>query len=327
MKTAGTTIKKILRNFFRWIKSKEFLVFLFFLLISGFFWGVLAVKEPTERELVIPIKLNNIPKNVLITDIGYDSLKVTVRDNGYNLIGYDLSPIDAIQVNFVAHSKSDDGKISVSNSELIKLIRAKIERSTEIVSVKPDRLEIYYNYGDFKVVPVKINGDIRADDKYFLTMKRVKPDSVKIYATTSLLSQIDSINTSFFTISNAMGEVTKNVRLQKINGVKLEPEVVRVEAFADVRMSVSLDVPIQVENLPEDVILKTFPSKVSVEFVTGSSLKETLTPADFRVVVDYNEVEKGTGQKTLTLKLVSYPHSAKRPKMAISKVDYLIERK
>ena len=327
MKTAGTTIRNILRNSFRWIKSKEFLVFLFFLLVSGFFWGVLAVKETAERELAIPIKLSNVPKNVLITDIGYDTLKVTVRDNGYNLIGYYLSPIGPLQVNLVSYTKSDDGKVSVSNSELIKLIRTKLERSTEIVSVKPDRLEVYYNYGDFKMVPVIINGDIKADDKYFLTMKRVKPDSVKAYATTSILSQLDSVSTSYFRIADVTGEVSQNVRLKKINGVKFEPEFVKVEAFADVRMSVAMDVPIEVINLPSDVVLKTFPSKVSVEYVTGSSLKGSITPSDFRVVVDYNEVEKGTGQKTLTLKLVNSPHSAKRPKMAISKVDYLIERK
>ena len=63
--------------------NKEFLVFLFFFAISGAFWFVLAVKEPVEREVSIPVMVTNIPKNVILTDDSFDTLKVSVRDEGY----------------------------------------------------------------------------------------------------------------------------------------------------------------------------------------------------------------------------------------------------
>ena len=325
MRGSRKDVNKTLRNFFLWIKSKEFLVFLFFLFVSGLFWGGLAVKEPAEKEIGILISIVNQPKNVVITSDNVDTLKVTVRDNGYNFIGYYFERPEPIQIKFASYAK-DDGKISVNNAELAKMVKKRLERSAEIVSIKPEKIELYFNYGDYKVVPVALDADIKAADKYFITLKRVEPDTVRVYASKSLLANIDSAKTRYMRVSNLSGEATYNVELKKINGVKYEPSRVKLLVNADLQRDVSLEVPIEICNVPDSVLLRIFPSKVHVSFVTGTSLVENITPEDFRVEVDYNDVESGTGQKTLPLRLVKSPGMVKRPKMSLSKVDYLIEK-
>lgn len=323
MKGSTKVANNLFRNFFLWIRSKEFLVFLFFLIVSGFFWGVLAVKEPAEKDLDVIVRLVGVPKNVVVTDSWPDTLKVTVRDNGYNLIGYYLDEVNTIDIRFASYVR-EEGKIFVSNSEIIKLLKKKLERSTEIVVVKPDKLEAYYNYGDFKKVKVVFNGSLKAADKYYITKPRLMPDSVKVYANQSQLAALDSVKTTYLRISDISKNINERVRLQKISGVRFEPNVVRLTVNADVKRDATIDVPIEVVNVPDSIIVHVFPSKVSVSYVTGSSLIGAINASDFNVVVDYKDVEKGEG--TLPIKLVSKPSFVDRAQMAFNRVDYSIEK-
>ena len=55
------------KNFLFGFVNKEFLIFLFFLALSGTFWLLMTLNESYEKELKIPVYLTNIPKNVIIT--------------------------------------------------------------------------------------------------------------------------------------------------------------------------------------------------------------------------------------------------------------------
>ena len=57
----------IIRNFlFSWL-NKEFLVFLFFLLLSGIFWLLMTLNETYEKEYYVAVRLSNVPKNIVLT--------------------------------------------------------------------------------------------------------------------------------------------------------------------------------------------------------------------------------------------------------------------
>ena len=76
------------KNFLFGFVNKEFLIFLFFLALSGTFWLLMTLNESYEKELKIPVYLTNIPKNVIITSQSTDSITVTVRDKGFSLLAY-----------------------------------------------------------------------------------------------------------------------------------------------------------------------------------------------------------------------------------------------
>lgn len=313
-----------LRNFFLWLKSKEFLVFLFFFLVSSAFWVMMAVKDTMEREIVIPVRMVNVPKNVVITE-NIDQIKVTIRDNGYNIIGFYLDNDRVIEVNFHDFSKTEEGKVSVSSSELHKVVKSKLGRSAEILSIKPDKIEMYYNYGDYKIVPVKLYGSVTPADNYVLAFSRIKPDSVKVYASTSRLAKIDSVKTSYVRISDVSGQVTKVLSLQKISGVKFEPSNVTLETHAEVKVEMTTEVPIRTINVPEGMVMRTFPPRVTVSYVVMESMAKSITEDDFSVVVDYNDLDTSIEQQSLPLRLMKAPNMAKRVKLPFTNVDYLLE--
>ena len=68
--------------------SKEILIFIFFLILSGIFWFILTLNETYEREIKVTMQIKGIPKNVVLTSNEIDTLRVVVRDKGWMLISY-----------------------------------------------------------------------------------------------------------------------------------------------------------------------------------------------------------------------------------------------
>ena len=288
MRDMGTPSNNVVGKFFRWIKSKDFLVFLFFFLVSCFFWIVMAIKDPIEKEFLIPVRIVRIPENVVIRD-GFDSLSVTVsiKDNGYNLIGYDLNRVRPIEVNFRNYAKGEDGKLTISNYDLKKEVKEKLASSSQVISIKPEKLEIFFDYGDSRMVPESLkNVDINPDYRYVIDEAKVWPTHVKAYATASRLKELDSVWTKYLEMDNVTGKETKKVKLKSINGVKLEPDEVTVNVFADALIEDTVEVPITLVNVPDSIQLHLTSEKVKVSFVIGARKKGKINAMDFKVVSD-----------------------------------------
>lgn len=325
MKGSTKVANKLFRNFFLWIRSKEFLVFLFFFVVSGFFWGTQAIQEPAEMELDVTVKLVDKPKPVVITEIWPETLKVTVRDKGYNLIGYYFDKVNPIEIRYETYAR-EDGKIVVSNSDLNKLLKKKLKRTTEVLVIKPDRLEASYNHGGKKKVKVVFNGVLKEADRYFISKVALTPDSVMVYATQDELAKINSVMTQYLSISDISKNETRKVFLKKLKGVKFVPNVVTLEVNADVMRDASTEVPIKAQNVPDSITLNVWPQNVSVSYVTGASNLEAISSEDFEVVVDYKDIEKDNSSDKIQLKLQKSPALVKRPRLASDSVKYSIER-
>ena len=79
---------RIIRDFLFSKANKEFLIFTFFLGLSGIFWLSLTLNETYEREFAIPVSVVDIPKNAVLTSEEVDTVKMTIRDKGIVLAAY-----------------------------------------------------------------------------------------------------------------------------------------------------------------------------------------------------------------------------------------------
>ena len=76
--------------------------------------------------------------------------------------------------------------------------------------------------------------------------------------------------------------------------------------------------------MPEGKVLRTFPSRVKVTFVTGVNNYKSLKASDFTVVADYNEIMQRPAEKC-NLYLREVPRGISRATLVTKQVDYLIE--
>ncbi|MBP5277133.1 MAG: YbbR-like domain-containing protein, partial [Prevotella sp.] len=202
--------------------NKEFLIFLSFLLLSGAFWLMMAMNDTYEREVKIPVYLDKIPKKVVVTSNTEDTLRVTLRDRGFSLAPYIYGGMMPIAINFGTYDKGS-GKGTVTSSELQKLIYQNIFKSTKIVSLKPDRLDYSYNYGESKKVGLRLQGTIVPSQSYYIAKVKFNPEQVTVYSQKKKLDSIRYIFTEKMDLRNLSDTIIKTVKLAKINGVKCVP--------------------------------------------------------------------------------------------------------
>lgn len=316
----------IVRNFLFGMLNKEFLIFLFFLAVSGVFWLLMTLNETYEKELPVAVRLTGVPKNVVITSEMTDTVYVTVRDKGFVLLSYVTSnKLHPLSFGFSSYANRQSGHGQVPAFDVQKTVRQQLFASTSITSVKAEKLDFYFNYGRNKEVEVKLAGNIVPASNYYLSHVQFSPEKVTVYAGKGTLDSIGAVSTEYLNVVNFSDTVVKTVKLKAMTGVKIVPDRVRVTLFPDILTEETVDVPITAINKPANLTIRTFPQRVKVHFTVGARMFRNIKPGDFQVVVDYKEVAAHPSDKC-TLYLRSKPRMVNGARLEMTQVDYLIEQ-
>ena len=315
-------ILKAVRNFLFSGLNKEFLIFLFFLALSGAFWLLMTLNETMEREFKIPMRLSGVPRNAVITGELPDTVRVTVRDKGFTLVTYDFRPL---VFRFSNYADEDEGKGVIPLTDVQKQVLSQMYGSSKLLQVKPGAFDFYFTYGTSKKVPVVFRGKITTNKSYYLAHTEFYPSMVTVYANKQQLDKLQTVEIEPFNYRNLQDTIRQAVKIRKIRGVKIVPSTVRLSVYPDVLTEEAIEVPITAINMPPGMVLRTFPSKVTVRFTIGASLFRTIKPNLFKVVVDYEELAANPSDKC-TLQLRSVPRSVSKASLEIERVDYLLEQ-
>lgn len=328
-------VLNLFRNFLSKILNKQFLIFLFFLLLSSIFWLLMTLNETYEKDLTIDVRLAGVPRNVVITEDPDSSVTFTVRDKGYIIALY-LSEANLRPIFFDFNSVSDGkGRGTILPADIQRQIYNQLFKGTKVTQVKTDGIHFQYNLGLRKRVPVKLYGNVAPGKNYYMSGVKFSPDSVTIYSTKKKLDSIQCIYTEQAKIGSFTDTKEATLPLRQIKGVKCIPSQVKAQFFADILTEETVMVPIQCINLPSDKVVRTFPAAVGVQFVVGANKlkqmpktpdKKSFLPTGFKVVVDYNEIAQGIKDRCHP-KLVASPNGVRDAHLVVSQVDYLIEQK
>lgn len=299
---------------------------MFFLLLSGAFWLMMALNETYEEELKVPVRLVGMPRNAVMTDEPADTVKVTVRDKGFTLVTYKYGHwFRPLTFKFATYANEDQGHGAIPAADIIKQVQSQLYGSSKLLSVKPEKLDFYFTYGASKKVPIRFRGKISTSKSYYLAHTEFSPMMVTAYANKKVLDELKYVEIEPFNYRNLQDTIRRNVRLQKIRGVKLVPSTVRLSVYPDVLTEESIEVPVSAVNMPAGMVLRTFPSRVTVRFTIGASQFRMIRPEQFNVVVDYLTLAENPSDKC-TLQLRSVPSSVSKARLELDKVDYLLEQ-
>lgn len=320
-----TKFCKMVREFFFSKANKELLLFLFFLALAGVFWLITTLNETYEKEFAIPVSISGIPKNAVLTSDDTDTIKVTIRDKGFALFSYQFGDVlKMVRPSFRTYSRNN-GMGVIPSSDLKKLVAQQLSSTSVITAVKPERLEFYYNYGNKKRVPVRWSGRVIPEELYYISRVEYVPDSVTIYASDEKLDSISILYTEPLNYANFRDTLVAQCEVAKIKGVKVVPDHVKVTFITDLLTEERIEgIPIRGLNMPEGKVLRTFPAKVAVKFVTGASVYRSLRPEDFTVYADYEEIKKHPTEKCRIF-IKDVPRGISRARLEVTLVDYLIE--
>ncbi|MDR0972413.1 MAG: YbbR-like domain-containing protein [Prevotellaceae bacterium] len=313
-----------IKGFLLSTRSRESLVFLFFFFIAAFFWLLQTLNDTYETDIRLPIRLQEVPDNVIITSESADEVTIKVRDKGSTLLNYIIRrQFNPIELKFNDYARNNN-RVRMYASDFRRDIMAQLAPSSELIEVNPDTLEFIYTTGRPKRVPVNVTEPHTTESQYYISDVYSSPDSVLVYAPPLLLRTIHEVRTESLSLTNFADTLRRNVGLRPIEGAKIIPDRVDLTLAVDIYTEKTVEIPVRGVRFPADKMLRTFPSQVQVSFQVGMSLFKQITAENFAIEIHYADLESLQSDR-LTLKLTRQPDDVRNVHIIPEQVDFLIE--
>ena len=132
------------------------------------------------------------------------------------------------------------------------------------------------------------------------------------------------VETEKFVMKELTDTVLTTLALKKVKDVKIVPDSVRVIIPVEPLVGQKSSIPVVITNLPENVRMVVFPSRVSVSYLLPiSQYGNVIGKNEFEAVVDFNNITKGSDK--LPVHLGKVPASLRNVRLELDSVEYIIE--
>lgn len=309
----------------------KLLMFSFFLLIAIIIWLLNAMGKNYSTVIDYPVTYTDMPdQNVLVGEMP-EQLKLRVDAHGYALLRYKLigkpQPIVFKVSSFAMNRIGND---STRTYILTRYIREQVSRQLppelQLLEIKPDSLLFHFARLKSKSVPVKSTLRFTVDKQFTIKDDIIFiPDSVKVSGPDYIIDTISRIRTRNEDLGLLSRSYKGSIRLEKIENVDLSTS--RVDCRIELERFTELQfyVPIKALNVPDSIIVQTFPSAVRVTCNVGLSQYDRLDRNIFSATVDYSEISEG--KNTLTVHLKNVPVYVRSFNYTPGTVEFLLTEK
>lgn len=313
-----------MRNFLRINDSREFLVFLFFLLAAFVFWYLTTMNQEYEMTYNVKLELQNLPDDVLVTESLPKEMKVVLKDKGDKLVEYKArGKMKTLELDYLQHNAM--GRTAIYGAELRKLLRRELASSTQITSISLDTLQYYVADARGVKFPLRLRGTIEADKQHAIEYVSLIPDSVTVFAAHQVTDTMTAVYSPFVRYVGLADSVKQMLNLiPHERGICYSPSEVQLTVAVSPYVSKTVLVPIEGYMFPYGQQLKTFPSKAKVTFRVSLDDFRQVTEQNFRILVRHSQIRDNASGKVM-LQLDEIPDNVTDVSIEPTEVDYLIE--
>lgn len=318
-----------IKTFIRRRKWQEVFTFMIFLLLSLGFWYLQTLQDEYEIEIVIPVKYKNIPADKVLTGDNPHEVIARVRDRGTVLINYSwLRTFVPLEIDVKALQKAGGRKSSVTRRMIETSISKQLISSTSLLSFEPSSIQIEYNDLLKKTMPVTLDLRVTLEPGFRISDTiTVTPSKVKVYAPRAIQETLLEVKTVALKAENLNKTKEFTVGLQPIEGVRYEPEEVKVNIPVEEYTEKRLTLPIQCDSVPDNYILRMFPSTVEMLFKLPLSRFKEVSEADFEIRIPFHEFEAHREAGELPIRLTKQPARLSNPILNPEKIEFILEQR
>ncbi|MBN2521693.1 MAG: hypothetical protein JXB24_00385 [Bacteroidales bacterium] len=339
-KTSGiksfSDLREKINTLFKQAQNK-FLVFLFFLALSTLAWFIRALSDTYDAEIKYPVRYINLPPNKILSQPPPEKLMLTVRSDGYTILSTKLIFKPPLSYNVNAFSMYSLTMDSTSVYTLTRYARERLsaelnkkKKNIEIIDITPDTLFFNFSRVKKRKIPVSasiINPHAIYAQQHMLNGKiYTSPDSIVVTGPAAIVDTLRFIPTRSLRLKELSDTTEKKILIQKhpkliypLSKVKV---IIPVDEFTESEFTVNL---IQ-KNVPDSVLLKTFPKTVKIKYIVTLSNFEKVSSDMFKPYIDYNDIDIEMNSKA-TIKMDSLPPYIHSVHLTPGSAEFLIERK
>lgn len=327
IKSIYLRILRKIKSFFTSEQSKQLFIFLFFFFVASGFWLLRTLNESYETTLNIPVRLKNVPADVVLTVDPPSKFKIRVRDRGTVLLNYKIGKsFYPVSVDFPSFaSDNSNNSVKVGSVEFQQSILNQLASTTQLLDISPDTISYVYSHGERKKVPIVLQGKIKSSPQYYISDTLINPDSVLVYAPKEILDTITAAYSAPFELADIKDSTKYKVSLLEVAGAKFIPNNVNTSFLVDLYIEKTVTVPLIGIGFPEDKVLRTFPTVVNVTFQLGQKQYQSIDASDFSIIIPYGELLELESHEKYELK-VQIPEGVQNVRVSPARIDFIIEQ-
>jgi len=305
-------------------------LFSVFLLISASIWLLNALSKNYTSVIEYPLVYTDFPEDKVSVGEMPGHLDLQINAHGYALLRYKLfrKPVPiSFNVSEYNLSSGDDNSSSYILTRYLKdPIARQLPSELQLLEIAPDTL--HFRFAGRVTRMMKIKPDFTFSIVTQFTIKDeilLSPDSVEVSGPDLILDTMDYV----YTEALDLGELTKNFsdRVRLNQNAELVYNVDRVSCSIELERFTELQVtvPIEVLNLPDSILMQTFPSSIKINCKVGLSKYERIDSYPFRAVVDYDNIDERV--QSLSVSIQNLPDYLLGHEFSPKTVEFLKSRK
>lgn len=309
----------------RIFKRSSVKTFSFFLAFSAIVWVLVQFSKTYTQTIEIPVKYINPPLDKSISDDKPDHVDLQLQETGFSIYYYkifnpeltvDLSqaqddgnkliyPIEKHLSHIEEELKIDIKKSRIIQDEIVVPFQKKKEKMLKVIP----RINVNYAVGYSADDPVELD-----------------PDSVKVSGAEKIIDTLTSVPTKVLNINKANTNIKGKVDIDTSGLGMLSFYDNNVNYYQKIEKFTegSVEIPVEVVNVPSGLNLVYFPKTVIVYYQVNLRQFEKVTSAGFSVVCDYKEVNEG--DDFMIAKIVEKPSFISNVRLNERRIQFVIKK-
>lgn len=319
-----------LKNVFSLRSKEKLFIFLICLALSSFLWLLNALDKHYTDRISVPVRYVNLPNNKSSAGSLPNKLDMSVNASGFTILQYKLrlsfTPL-LLDVKELTNNYLEDRYITkyvISTNSHKEEIAKQISNEMQIINIRPD--SIYFNMSAVVERKIKVHPIVKLTFyKEFTTKKPpfTNPDSVWVRGPRNILDTLRAVNTKAYAFDELSHNLLRDVKLDLIPELTCTTEQVLLNIPVEQYTEATFEIPVNVINAPDSLLIKTFPAKVKVHCRVGLSEYGKLSNNSFKAIINFKK--RSQAMSKLPVILDHYPESVLSADYFPKEVEYVIE--
>ena len=262
-------------------------------LVAAAFWFSVTMGDLYRAQIDIPLQVVHMPKDIALSEPLPGTISVLVEASGWQLLFLNAGKPIAFEIPGEALRRG----MILTNRVLNEMLKA--PSGIQAIRAYPDTLFVSIDRFMEKKVPIRLGG-IRLSFKEGFGLVRsmdIKPDSVVLKGASSIVGRIDSWPLEMRTYPDLAMPVAEEVALLDSLSGLLSLSVDKVTLFIPTEQLAEMlfeDIPIVIRDKHDDGEVLLGHKSISVLVRGGVNVLATLSAADFRAQIDYEQLVTDT---------------------------------
>lgn len=306
----------------RFVRSKDALVYLLFVLLATIMWITNAFSTRREISLIIPVRYTHVPDNYILTSAPSDHIRISMEDEGIDLYrnrhrNYELT------FDLSGYITGEEGTFTLVMDEVRTAIVQQLTGDAGLVAFSPEILSGSYTRQHEKEVPIVYTGKIKPAAQHQLCgAPLLTPESAYVYGTEEALQALEYIETALTDFEGVQDTFTTRLPLLTPPNLRIHPDSVRIRVVAEQFTERAIQRPIATPDMAESgQLMHLFPSQATVTFRVGTAWFAKVSERDLEVYVEMPT----DGTEHLPVRVKSRNPHITHIRVKPAEVEYLIE--